>query len=155
MALTSRKKRPLDRSIPCLRDTRLIIIATEGEKTEKQYFESPLFQCTRVQVHVLETQNGLSSPGHVISRLKDFAQEHNLMAGDQLWAVVDKDRWPDKSLARICQQLAQMKKYQGGCAISNPRFELWLYLHHGDWDVQKPAKGERPGTEAAQSPGRL
>ena len=39
MALTSRKRRPLNRTITHLRDTKLFIIATEGEKTKKQYFE--------------------------------------------------------------------------------------------------------------------
>lgn len=60
MGITSRRKRPLDRKIPHLRDTNLIIIAVEGEKTEKQYFESNFFQRKRVQVKVLETKEGLS-----------------------------------------------------------------------------------------------
>lgn len=40
MGITSRKKRPLKREIPHLRDTRLIIIASEGAVTEKKYFVS-------------------------------------------------------------------------------------------------------------------
>jgi hypothetical protein len=36
MALTQRKKRPIVRSVEILRDTRLLIIATEGRITEKQ-----------------------------------------------------------------------------------------------------------------------
>jgi len=36
--LRYRKKRPIEREVGVLRDARLIIIATEGEKTEKQYF---------------------------------------------------------------------------------------------------------------------
>lgn len=40
MALTTRRKRPLDRRTrpEPHRDARLFVIATEGEKTEKQYF---------------------------------------------------------------------------------------------------------------------
>ncbi len=39
---------PWNREIPHQRDTRLIIIAAEGEITEKQYFESELFYNHRV-----------------------------------------------------------------------------------------------------------
>ena len=74
-ALTSRRKRPLDRDVPHLRDTRLIIIASEGEKTEKQYFESGLFGNRRVQVKVLETQDGRSAPNWVLARLNLAAAE--------------------------------------------------------------------------------
>ena len=48
MGMTSRRKRPLDHAIPHQRDTRLIIIATEGEKTERQYFS--MFRNVRVRV---------------------------------------------------------------------------------------------------------
>jgi len=50
MAITSRKSRPLDRSVEHLRDTRLVIIAAEGRITERQYFA--MFRSTRVQVKV-------------------------------------------------------------------------------------------------------
>ncbi len=48
MGFTSRRKRPLDRHIPHLRDTRLIIIVTEGQKTEKQYFESEMLRYIKI-----------------------------------------------------------------------------------------------------------
>jgi len=38
MVQTSRKSRPLDRSLEHRRDTRLVIIAAEGRETEQQYF---------------------------------------------------------------------------------------------------------------------
>jgi hypothetical protein len=41
MSFTSRKKRPLDRRVEHVKDTSLIVIATEGEKTEKIYFNDP------------------------------------------------------------------------------------------------------------------
>jgi len=50
MALTHRKKRPIDRNLEIVGDTRLLIIATEGRKTEKQYFAQ--FHNRRVQVKV-------------------------------------------------------------------------------------------------------
>lgn len=68
MGLTSRKKRPLKREISHLRDASLIIIASEGEVTEKVYFESYLFESMRVQVRVLETRMGISSPTAVLPK---------------------------------------------------------------------------------------
>ena len=75
MSLTTRRRRPLNRNIPHPRDTRLVIIATEGEKTEKSYFESRLFMSLRIQIKVLETRSGRSSPNHVLNRLKEFARK--------------------------------------------------------------------------------
>ena len=134
MGITSRKKRPLDRRIEHERDTSLVIIATEGEKTEKQYFESKLFKSTRVQVRVLETTEGMSAPKHVIDRLRGYVREYNLEEGDQLWLVFDRDRWPEEQLAEVCRQAQRMHKGKAiRLGISNPCFELWLYLHHADW----------------------
>ena len=62
MSLTSRQKRPLNRNIPHLRDTKLIIIVAEGTNTEKLYFESELFKCPRIQVKVFEIQDNKSAP---------------------------------------------------------------------------------------------
>lgn len=130
MTLTSRRKRPLDRTIPHLKDTSLIIIAAEGEKTEKKYFESDIFRSHRVQVKVLETHNGLSAPQHVLKRLKTFAKDVDLQSDDQLWLMVDKDRSSDALLSGVCTTARSLNVK---LAVSNPSFELWLYLHLDDW----------------------
>lgn len=122
--LTSRKKRPLNRTIPYLRDAKLIIIATEGEETEKQYFS--MFHSTRVQVKVLPTTDSKSSPEYVLKRLKEFKDEYELDDDDELWLMVDVDRWRSKKLSAIAKE---SKKNQFKLAISNPCFECWLYLH--------------------------
>ncbi|MDD5035208.1 MAG: RloB family protein [Methylococcaceae bacterium] len=125
MALTSRKKRPLDRTVPHRRDTRLIIIAAEGRETEKQYFAQ--FRDTRVQVKVLATgEDNQSAPQHVIDRLTHFREEFQIGEGDELWLMVDVDRW---SLAEITREAIQ-RGYQ--LAISNPCFEVWLLCHFQD-----------------------
>ncbi len=123
MALTTRKKRPLDRSVLHQRDTRLIIIAAEGKETERQYFN--LFRDTRIQVKVLPTgEDNQSSPRHVIDRLTSYREEYQIGDGDELWLMVDVDRW--KNLAEIAREALQCD-YQ--LAISNPCFEVWLICH--------------------------
>lgn len=131
--LTSRRKRPLDRSIPHERDTRLIIIAAEGEQTERQYFESELFGNRRVQVRVLPPVGGRSSPNWVYERLRAFAKQTQLHSEDQLWLVVDKDRFQDRMLSEVCSRAVRGKRLRVRLAISNPCFELWLYLHYAEW----------------------
>lgn len=130
MTLTSRKKRPLNRRIPSLRDTRLIIIATEGEKTEKQYFDG-MFHNTKVQVLILPTIDSKSAPQYVFKRLSDFKKEYELDKNDELWLMVDIDRWEMKEISIIADD--SLKK-GFSLAVSNPCFELWLYLHHAELD---------------------
>ncbi len=127
MSLTSRRKRPLDHTVAHQRDTRLIIIAAEGEKTEKQYFS--MFRNLRVQVKVLHTEGGHSSPKHVFERLDEYKKTYDVKGDDELWLVIDVDRWTQQMLSDISTGGLQ-KGF--GLAVSNPCFETWLYLHHGD-----------------------
>ncbi len=96
MALTSRKKCPIDRqSKPAPhRDARLFIIATEGRKTEKQYFS---FGNKRCQVRVIPNEDNKSAPAHILQQLKNFKREFQLKADYELWLMVDVDRWEIKT----------------------------------------------------------
>ncbi len=126
MALTQRKKRPIDRRVESLRDTRLLIIATEGRITEKHYFAQ--FHNQRVQVKVIPTgEDNKSSPEYVLERLKHFRQEHELEIDDELWLMIDVDRWQEKKLKKVTKE-AKDCGFQ--LAISNPCFETWLLCHY-------------------------
>jgi hypothetical protein len=134
MALTSRIRRPLDRTVPHLRDTRLLIIFCEGEKTEKQYFESSLFRNLRIQVKVIESQGGFSSPKHVFERMKSYIAGVDLEPNDEYWLMTDIDRWPIEQLSDVFAKAIRGKR-KANLAISNPSFELWLYLHFEEWST--------------------
>jgi len=129
MGLTSRRKRPLDRTIPHQRDARLVVIATEGTSTERDYFAIFGRMSSRVQVRVLETEGGYSAPRHVLERLRRFRREFDLGPSDALCLVIDKDRWPDAQLNEVAKGALQMRAL---LAVSNPCFEVWLYLHSAD-----------------------
>ncbi len=130
--LTSRKKQTLTRPVRPFRDSRLIIIATEGKLTEKQYFESECFHSHRVHVQILPTIDTKSAPIYVYRRLKEYIGEIELQFEDQIWLMVDVDRWTNKQLSYVCSQPIKGKR-KVMLAISNPSFELWLYLHIGEW----------------------
>jgi hypothetical protein len=107
------------------RDARLFVIATEGKKTEKQYFA--MFNSSRIKVEILATDDdGKSAPQYVLERLNGFREQYSLDEDDLLWFVADVDRWPIDNLSAVCRE-AKQKKY--GLAISNPCFEVWLCLH--------------------------
>ncbi|WP_244475315.1 RloB family protein [Rhizobium sp. Leaf341] len=100
------------------------MVASEGSITEKVYFDH--FGDTRVQVKTLPSFGGRSSPEHVLSNLKKFSSEYDLGEGDELWLVIDVDRWTLASLRTVCAACVQDKI---NIAVSNPCFELWLCLH--------------------------
>lgn len=117
------------------RDARLIVIASEGKDTERIYFKTLAnkYENTRVHVYILERsedEKNNSSPEHVLTQLNDYKSQYELEADDELWLVVDKDRWTDAMLSRVAMECTQ--KTFMHMALSNPCFELWLLLHLED-----------------------
>jgi hypothetical protein len=71
---------------------------------------------------------------HVLERLTQYSSEYQIGQNDQLWLVIDKDRWKDERLAQVAAE-ANQKGFN--LAVSTPCFELWLYLHHSDLPDQR------------------
>ena len=117
------------------RDARLIVIAAEGKDTERIYFKALAKEYTnpRVHVHILERsvdEQNNSSPEHVLKQLNDYKSQYELEADDEIWLVVDKDRWTEAMLSRVATECSQEVAMH--MALSNPCFELWLLLHIED-----------------------
>ena len=114
---------------------KLYVIATEGQKTEIQYFNgikaSKDLLRTKIYIEVLHRKNTNSSPTSVIKMLDDFKKEFLLNDDDELWLVIDRDKqsWGIDEISEIAR-LSIQKKYF--LALSNPAFELWLLLHVKD-----------------------
>lgn len=110
-------------------DPKLIVIATEGEYSERQYFEELRLRFGRSSIHVeiLNTTDNKSSPQHVLRRLDEFRKKYQIKRKrDELWMAIDYDRWGQAKLSEIAQ-LCEQKGFN--LAVSNPCFELWLLLH--------------------------
>lgn len=113
------------------RDASLIIIACEGEKTEADYFGFSFFLNSRVKLCIIPSKDGRSAPAHVLENLKQEAGRYKLTSRDQLWVVVDTDRWPvETQLSKLLN--ARISRIPVQLAVSNPCFELFLYLHFAD-----------------------
>lgn len=114
------------------RSAKLFIIATEDEYAPKQYFG--MFGSRKVQIKILETLDGKSAPQYVLDRLDKFKETHGLNEEDELWLLLDVDRWDKPTqLMAVCPE-ARQKGYQ--LAISNPCFEIWLSLHFTDLNLK-------------------
>ena len=129
---TSRRRRPLDRTVPCERDALLIVVATEGEKTESRYFS--IFRSTKLQIVIIPSERGRSAPAHILDNLLRFGREFDLGEGDQLWLAIDRDRWPERALSSVAREC---RNRGWNLSVSNPCFELWLALHF-DVDLPQP-----------------
>ena len=127
-----------------LRDSRLIVIAAEGTQTERKYFEAlkSEFRNPRIHVEILSRNTTASSPAHVIKQLDDFRREYSLSLkeDDELWMVIDYDRWGDRKLSQISKK-CQQKGYK--LLVSNPCFELWLLLHLKELKTYNPRERNR------------
>ena len=114
------------------RDASLLVIATEGEKSEPVYFEtlkdSEQFSNPKVHLKIIPSEDGMSSPKYVLSKLNEFKREFRIREDDELWMVVDRDfkSWSQAELSH-CLKECKQKKYE--IALSNPNFELWVLLH--------------------------
>jgi len=107
---------------------KLFIIATEGLKTEPQYFK--LFR-NQSLIHIeCLTKKYESSPRQVLERLKEHIRKKSLREEDEAWLVVDKDHWSDAQLRVLYDWTQKQNNYR--LAVSNPKFEFWLLLHFED-----------------------
>ncbi len=111
---------------------RLIVIAAEGKDTENIYFEAMKSRlcASNVQVEVLKRGDNNSSPENVYSQIDDFKKEYNIEDDDELWVVIDRDRWTEKMLSFVAQHCYSDSNLR--FCVSNPCFELWLLLHLED-----------------------
>ena len=123
------------------RDARLIVIASEGKDTERIYFNALAaeYMNPRVHVHILERNDNEinnSSPEHVLKQLNDYKDQYELESDDELWLVVDRDRWTEAMLSQVATECAQDNYMH--MALSNPCIELWLLLHLVDVTLLPP-----------------
>jgi hypothetical protein len=106
---------------------RFVIIAMEGAETEPRYFEE--FKPSReaeTQIKLVSNPNHKSKPKEVFNRLAVAFRPYSIRLGDEAWMVIDRDSWTDADLREV-YGAAQAAGFQ--IAMSNPCFELWLYLH--------------------------
>lgn len=107
-----------------------IVIAVEGKKTEPEYFENIKNELKNKNIK-LEILPPLDGASHPKNRLADLlSNSKNYSKTDSFWLVCDVDR--HNNLPEVIKQAKQYKKYKIQPIISNPCFEVWLYLYYGN-----------------------
>lgn len=116
----------------------VVLIVTEGFKTEPKYFDSFRNRQTNIDIQVV---SGGAGPGtdyaSLVRKAAAYMEKNGLSArnGDQLWIVADADvnyNVPDPVTAKSRQLEAAKKtaaKHGIQIALSNPCFEVWFLLH--------------------------
>ncbi|KQT20885.1 hypothetical protein ASG31_17035 [Chryseobacterium sp. Leaf404] len=120
-----------------LRDYKLFAIACEGGKREPQYFRLFEFLSTRIKVDIIEEKiqdeellqkfETKSAPKWVLDRAVKYIEQEGLIDEDELWFVMDIDRWSLKQIREMINYC--LDKPIWNIVLSNPCFEVWLFLH--------------------------
>ncbi len=125
--MSRRKPRPLDRDKQDYRDDRLYIVACDDTYAPKDYFAALVPRLHRLQIHVVETQDGTSSAGHVLERLLGY----KIGERDERWMLLDTDHYTKREhLKSFTRAIKEAKEVNVRIALSKPCFEFWLLLHH-------------------------
>jgi len=123
----SNKRRSLFRKSGFREQVPVILIATEGKETEPQYFEIFKRMKNNVQIRILGSNKGGSSPTAVQKRMMKEIKENEIGERDKAWLVIDTDQWKTNQLNAAYEWSISKANY--GLAVSNPMFEYWLLLH--------------------------
>jgi hypothetical protein len=108
---------------------KLFLIATEGTKTEPQYFSLFNDRQSIIRIKLIDGRKD-TSPLKVLQRMKNYLNEEALIKSDEAWLVIDKDDWTEDQLQALYSWSMEKENY--GFALSNPNFEYWLLLHFED-----------------------
>lgn len=104
------------------------VIATEGEKTEPNYFAYLDREYADINIIILPADDGQSQPYQVLDKLlcKKQELENEGVKSYQYWIVIDHDHRP---YAKLKQVMDDAEANQVFVADSNPCFEVWLIQH--------------------------
>ncbi|MDA0902333.1 MAG: RloB family protein [Proteobacteria bacterium] len=125
------------------RESNLIVIAFEASSSKKsreyKYFDmlEKEIRNSSIKIKTLFNEQNRSAINHVLNRAKKYEKEEKLdlkrtkknkdIALDQMWLVTDVDHQKEQLLER----LDEIRSSNYNLALSNPCFEIWLYLHKG------------------------
>lgn len=113
------------------RDT--IVIATEGEKTEPDYFKALQRKFRGINVDVVQRNPGESDPRQVLRDLVNHKKTRSRRFSNVIayWMVIDNDGRADEIFDDVAKDAVANECH---IADSNPCFELWLLFHKKSLD---------------------
>lgn len=131
-----RGTRPLKRRAPTRKPKRKFIIYSEGKNTEPDYFRAVRGELlgALVDIEVIDAAGvpmtiAEKAKAHAATIARRGARRSSFEEEDEVWAVFDRD---EHRLVANAIELCRVSKV--GVAFSDPCFEIWLILHHGNFD---------------------
>ena len=120
-----------------VRDYKLFAIVCEGSKREPSYFNVFRHLSSKIAVDVIEeivsdeeiraVQSKKSAPKWLLDRALIYIEKEGLNDEDDLWFVMDIDKWQVEQLRDIALHCEENPNWH--IVLSNPCFEVWLYFH--------------------------
>jgi len=107
---------------------RLFVLSTEGTETEPIYFQE--FRPGRdglFRLRILGNPTHKSHPAEVVHRLLEYQRHERPGTNTEYWAIIDRDVWSEADLHAAYKVASVHADFH--IAMSNPCFELWLWLH--------------------------
>jgi len=98
------------RQIGTRRYKRMFVVVAEGTVSEREYFQL-LNQETIVHVKCLRNQHNLP-PKEALKRVREFVVAEDLRKTDEVWAVVDRDSWPEEHLTELHKWAQSKRNYR-------------------------------------------
>jgi len=110
-----------------------ILIVCEGEKTEPNYFKGlkqslPKGSLELRHIDIKGTAHNTISLIEKAQNIRDEEEERHFRAFNEVWAVFDKDDFPDQNFNNAIN-MGEKAERKINCAWSNEAFELWFLLH--------------------------
>ena len=128
------------------KDAKKIYIFCEGEKTEINYFKFFQGFASNIDIVPIPNDNGKSDPVKLKEKaescIESGAIDISKETEDEVWFVIDTDRWNEGNKIELLKIFVQEKNesYNGWfVAQSNLSFEIWLYYH---FNSEKPKEEE-------------
>lgn len=121
---------------PLVRDYKLFAIACEGTRREPEYFQLFKHMSAKIAVDIIDdvVYEGIqasatqgSAPRWVLDRAIRYIEREGLSPDDDLFFVMDVDRWSSDQLRELAQYCAEQHNWH--LVLSNKCFEIWLYFH--------------------------
>lgn len=131
--MIAKKKRniPTKRLSNIKSSRKLFVIASEGTKTEPDYFKNLKRIVNNASITIKSlTSNTGTSPGGLLKRISKYLEENEITDQDEAWIVMDRDQWDKDHIIKVINWTTENKHY--GLALTNPKFEYWLLLHFED-----------------------
>ena len=135
------------RNIGNRQQKKYILIVCEGTKTEPNYFEAIKAKLPRGVMETIDIQGLGKNTLSIIEegiKLREKALTEKYRIYDEVWAVFDKDSFPDRNFNNAINRAES----QGiDCAWSNEAFELWYLLHFQYVDMGMSRENYKPFIE--------